>query len=404
MEGFDLSTISDVYVGSTQYSEIYYGSNKVWPTDQQYNGFCRLTLDDDSVVELQGSGNLTATMTDPYRSSVVNAEIGTQCTSIGENAFVNSSNLTNVTVSNSVTRVQYSAFNGCSSLTSINLSSNCTTIGVSAFNGCSSLVDVGDLSGITTLEHDAFNGCSSLTSINLFNITRINDRIFNGCTNLVSVGDLSKIEGSIGSSAFENCYKLKRVNLTNKVTAIGDDSFWYCKELEDVGDVSNVTKCVDGAFNGCKKLKSLNFSNKFTTIAHNYRAFSGCESITSFGDLSGLTGTVGGFTECKSITEYPTFKNSTTTILNNYTFESNTSLTTITLPSTITTIQKDVFFGDNQLQSIYFTSSVPPTLHSQALRENNAILYVPAEALEDYQNADVWKDYYLNRIQPYYTT
>lgn len=32
MEGFDLSTISDVYVGSTQYSEIYYGSNKVWPT------------------------------------------------------------------------------------------------------------------------------------------------------------------------------------------------------------------------------------------------------------------------------------------------------------------------------------------------------------------------------------
>ena len=32
MEGFDLSTISDVYVGSTQYSEIYYGSDKVWPT------------------------------------------------------------------------------------------------------------------------------------------------------------------------------------------------------------------------------------------------------------------------------------------------------------------------------------------------------------------------------------
>lgn len=32
MEGFDLSTISDVYVGSIQYSEIYYGSNKVWPT------------------------------------------------------------------------------------------------------------------------------------------------------------------------------------------------------------------------------------------------------------------------------------------------------------------------------------------------------------------------------------
>ena len=75
MEGFDLSTISGIYVGNTQYSEIYYGSNKIWPTDQQYRGFCRLTLNDDSVVELQGSGSLTSTMTNPYRSSVVNAEI-----------------------------------------------------------------------------------------------------------------------------------------------------------------------------------------------------------------------------------------------------------------------------------------------------------------------------------------
>lgn len=30
MSGFDLSTISDVYVGSTQYSSIYYGSTLVW--------------------------------------------------------------------------------------------------------------------------------------------------------------------------------------------------------------------------------------------------------------------------------------------------------------------------------------------------------------------------------------
>lgn len=404
MEGFDLSTISDVYVGSTQYSEIYYGSNKVWPTDQQYNGFCRLTLNDDSVVEIQGSGNLTSGMISPYRSSVVNAEIGTQCTSIGRDAFSNSSNLTNVVVSNSVISVQYSAFNRCSSLTSINLSSNCTTIEAVAFNACSSLVDVGDLSNITTLGHDAFKECYSLTSVNLSNITYIDSRIFVNCTNLVSVGDLSNVQGSIGASAFENCYKLKRVNLTNKVTLIGDDSFWYCEELEDVGDVSNVTQCTDGAFYGCKKLTSLNFSNKFTTVTDNYRAFNGCESITSFGDLSGLTGSVGGFVGCKSITEYPTFKNSTTTILTTSAFESNTSLTTITLPSTITAINKDAFWGDSQLQSIYFTSSVPPSLHSYALRNNNAILYVPAEALEDYQNADVWKDYYLNRIQPYYTT
>lgn len=31
MNGFDLSTISSIYVGSTQYSQIYIGSNKLWP-------------------------------------------------------------------------------------------------------------------------------------------------------------------------------------------------------------------------------------------------------------------------------------------------------------------------------------------------------------------------------------
>lgn len=33
MNGFDISTISSVYVGSTQYSSIYYGSNLLWPVN-----------------------------------------------------------------------------------------------------------------------------------------------------------------------------------------------------------------------------------------------------------------------------------------------------------------------------------------------------------------------------------
>ena len=40
MNGFDLSTIQDVYVGGTGFSYIYYGSNMVWqksaPYDEQY--------------------------------------------------------------------------------------------------------------------------------------------------------------------------------------------------------------------------------------------------------------------------------------------------------------------------------------------------------------------------------
>lgn len=38
MNGFDLSTISSVYVGSIQYSSIYYGSTQIWPTQSQQTG------------------------------------------------------------------------------------------------------------------------------------------------------------------------------------------------------------------------------------------------------------------------------------------------------------------------------------------------------------------------------
>ena len=31
MDGFNLSNISNIYIGSKEYSEIYLGSNKVWP-------------------------------------------------------------------------------------------------------------------------------------------------------------------------------------------------------------------------------------------------------------------------------------------------------------------------------------------------------------------------------------
>lgn len=50
MTGFDLSTISDIYVGSTQYSKLYYGSTLIWQKTAQ-------TLPYDAEIEyLENSG------------------------------------------------------------------------------------------------------------------------------------------------------------------------------------------------------------------------------------------------------------------------------------------------------------------------------------------------------------
>jgi len=72
--------------------------------------FAKLTLNDGSVVELQGSGGLTEAMVSQYRNTLVSTEIGELCTSIGNYAFQWCSGLTSVTIGSGVTSITNSAF------------------------------------------------------------------------------------------------------------------------------------------------------------------------------------------------------------------------------------------------------------------------------------------------------
>ena len=127
--------------------------------------FCKLTLSDNGVVELEGSGELTPTMTQNYRSTLVSAEIGKLCTSIASAVFYDCSGLTNVTIGNGVTSIGAVAFYNCSSLTSIDIPNSVTDIGVQSFKNCSNLTNVTIGSGVTSIGAVAFYNCSSLTSI-----------------------------------------------------------------------------------------------------------------------------------------------------------------------------------------------------------------------------------------------
>ena len=105
---------------------------------------CKLTLQDGSKVKLYGSGELTSAMISSYKSTLVSAEIGELCTSIGGYAFLGCSNLTSVTIGDSVTSIS-TAFYTCSNLTSVTIGSGVTSIGNSAFYNCSSLTSITSL-------------------------------------------------------------------------------------------------------------------------------------------------------------------------------------------------------------------------------------------------------------------
>ena len=130
--------------------------------------FAKLSLNNGEVVELQGSGELTSAMVSPYKSSVVSAEIGKLCTSIGQNVFNSCTGLTSVTIGSGVTSIGDGAFRS-TGLTSITIPDSVTSIGQQIFVNCTGLTSVTIGSGVTSIGDSAnksmFYGCTSLTSI-----------------------------------------------------------------------------------------------------------------------------------------------------------------------------------------------------------------------------------------------
>ena len=61
MNGFDLSTISDLYVGSTQYSAIYLGLQKIWERNTEYiNQYLTIeSLEDNNVISFTSPADET---------------------------------------------------------------------------------------------------------------------------------------------------------------------------------------------------------------------------------------------------------------------------------------------------------------------------------------------------------
>ena len=101
---------------------------------------------------------------------------------------------------------------------------------------------------LTSALNRSFADCNILTSIDLPNVTSIEDYAFFYCDALASV-NIPNVT-SIGTNAFRHCPPLTNVNMPN-VTTIGDDAFRECEALASV-NIPNVTSIGSNAFYGAK--------------------------------------------------------------------------------------------------------------------------------------------------------
>ena len=266
------------------------------------------------------------------------AEIdGLPVTRIGEGAFANCPGLTNVTIPDSVTSIGSEAFVGCESLTSITIPNSVTSISKYAFLDCGSLNITVDESNPKYSDIDGVLVNKDKTEIIMYtkdeiqpeysipsNVTSVGDSAFKYCGNLTSITIPSSVI-SIGDSAFECCYSLTSIIIPDSVTNIGDYAFYYCESLMSVTIGNGVTSIGIGAFydtayynyernwqNGVLYIDDClivvnngipsNYAIKNGTRVIADYAFLGCDSLTSVTIPSSVTNIgLGAFSDCGSL-------------------------------------------------------------------------------------------------------
>ena len=162
-----------------------------------------------------------------------------------------------------------------------------------AFAGCKSLTDVILENGVTNIFSEAFLDCSGLTSIVIpDSVTSIGFAAFSGCSGLVEmilpfVGSAKSGSGNthfgyiFGAKKYwsnsENIpASLKKVTVTD-MTSIPSYSFYRCGGLTDVVIPEGVTGIDRGAFTGCVSLTSIVLPRGLVTVG--YEAFSECTGL-----------------------------------------------------------------------------------------------------------------------------
>lgn len=158
---------------------------------------------------------------------------------------------------------------------------------------------------------------------------------------------------SIGDHAFVECANLTTVKVPDSVTSIRNSAFAYCPKLYDVTLPSKITSIEDSVFSNTAITK-MDIPDTVKTISD--YAFYNCdklESITIPDSVSSLGSYA--FYECKSLSSVKLSANLTN--INYGTFEGDTKLTSIAIPSKVKTLY-DRAFAESGLKTVSVSKSV----------------------------------------------
>ena len=161
------------------------------------------------------------------KGDLAKAGMGGGWGTFADNKQITKCDLTGVTDWGTEATLPDRAFKDCTALKEVKLPDGVRVIGEFAFIRCAALTTV-NLSQITRIDNDAFNECTSLAELATDNVTAIDDNAFWGCTSLQTF-KIPKCT-RFGSYIVTGCSSLTRI----EATAAGD-----FVDIDDVGRTIN---------------------------------------------------------------------------------------------------------------------------------------------------------------------
>lgn len=230
---------------------------------------------------------------------------------------------------------------------------------------------------ITTIEKECFANSASLKELSIpASVTSIEGSFVNGCTSLT----IFYVEGGNTYMAYNGVlyskdgYTLVRYpegstatsfTVRSAVTTIGDYAFYNTKPT--TVNLPSQLKKIGGCAFYSAKVTSISLPTTLTTLDHNVFAYSAITSLSIPASLTSVTTT--SFSAMYSLTQFSVATGNTALSTDNRAlFDKNKTLlkayahgntsTTYTIPSTVTEIEYDAFWGNEKLKTITLPANV----------------------------------------------
>lgn len=241
---------------------------------------------------------------------------GSQLKSIGSNAFWGSEHLyprfKEIKIPDSVETIGNGAFRHCQNLERITLPSALQTLSNGTFYGCAALSEVTFPASLKTIEKSAFGYCRNLSEVKLpASLTTIQSYVFNGCSALKTVF----YDGSLAQ--------------WNHITANNDAD-------------KDADKDVLGY--SCPSLVTGDYTAQFISVKDDPFAYPPPKTVT----ITKYTGTESTVILPSTISSWPVTK------IGEDALKDNTTITSVTIPDSVTEIGSNAFAGCTNLTSVHY--------------------------------------------------